>query len=237
MSNTIQSIVDQTAPVEIRPDPQFDANSNQYVSASYRVKFEQVYVQKPKESHDMETFFVFPHECRLRKLTYRARIWIDVPTEIEYQEGEDGEVEKQVHTEEKPIWIGSIPVMLKSQFCNLSSMRNDSELIEQGECRHDQGGYFIVNGSEKVLIAQEKQKNNFVFVFKKKPDSIFSWVAEIRSVPENSTGARPPFTVKCTWCSSVVFERGVRVVFELVSHFNTHCVFEVLEQQSTPYLL
>ena len=186
MSNTIQSIVDQTAPVEIRPDPQFDANSNQYVSAAYTVKFEQVYVQKPKESHDMETFFVFPHECRLRKLTYRARIWIDVTTTIEYQEGEDGEMEKQVHKEEKPIWIGSIPVMLKSQFCNLSSMRNDSELIEQGECRHDQGGYFIVNGSEKVLIAQEKQKNNFVFVFKKKPDSIFSWVAEIRSVPESS---------------------------------------------------
>ena len=47
-------------------------------------------------------------------------------------------------------------------------------------CR--QGGYFIINGSEKVLIAQERMANNHVYVFKKSQPSKYSYVAEIRCV-------------------------------------------------------
>ena len=43
-----------------------------------------------------------------------------------------------------------------------------------------QGGYFVINGSEKVLIAQEKMANNHVYVFKKSQPSKYGFVAECR---------------------------------------------------------
>ena len=57
--------------------------------------------------------------------------------------------------------------MLRSTYCILSES-NDRELTDLGECPYDQGGYFVINGSEKVLIAQEKMTNNAVYVFRKK---------------------------------------------------------------------
>ena len=64
------------------------------------------------------------------------------------------------------------------------------------ECRYDQGGYFIINGNEKVLVAQERMAFNIVLVFHRKPPTKYSWSAEIRSANENS--GRPPqqFCVK-----------------------------------------
>ncbi len=50
-----------------------------------------------------------------------------------------------------------------------------------------QGGYFVVNGSEKVLIAQERMANNQVYVFRKSQPSKYAYQAECRSVVENST--------------------------------------------------
>jgi DNA-directed RNA polymerase II subunit RPB2 len=53
---------------------------------------------------------------------------------------------------------------------------------------YDQGGYFIVNGSEKVIVAQERQACNIVLVFHDKlPQSRFSWNAQIRSQNEESS--------------------------------------------------
>jgi DNA-directed RNA polymerase beta subunit len=46
-----------------------------------------------------------------------------------------------------------VPIMLRSDYCNLSA-RSERDLCDLGECPYDQGGYFVINGSEKVLIAQ-----------------------------------------------------------------------------------
>lgn len=91
----------------------------------------------------------------------------------------------------------------------LGSCKTEKELSDLGECPYDQvrrhphslhshslglqGGYFIINGSEKVLIAQEKMSNNHVYVFKKQPPSKYSFVAEVRSCLE--TGSRPTSTM------------------------------------------
>ena len=66
------------------------------------------------------------------------------------------------------------------------------------ECRYDQGGYFIINGNEKVLVAQERMAHNIVLVFNKKPPSRYSWVAEIRSGAEGSNKPPQQFSVKLT---------------------------------------
>jgi DNA-directed RNA polymerase II subunit RPB2 len=71
--------------------------------------------------------------------------------------------------------------MLKSLLCSIKDM-HDRELMEVGECPYDQGGYFIINGSEKVLIAQERMAANHVYVFKKSQPSKYLYVAECRWV-------------------------------------------------------
>lgn len=81
--------------------------------------------------------------------------------------------------------------MLRSSFCLLSQL-TDRDLTELNECPLDPGGYFIINGSEKVLIAQEKMATNTVYVFSMK-DSKYAYKAEIRSCLEHSS--RPTSTL------------------------------------------
>lgn len=92
--------------------------------------------------------------------------------------------------------FGKIPVMVRSKFCHLSELDKDEIVKNAKECRYDQGGYFIINGNEKVLVAQERMAFNIVLVFHRKPPTKYSWSAEIRSANENS--GRPPqqFVVK-----------------------------------------
>lgn len=80
--------------------------------------------------------------------------------------------------------------MIRSRFCQLRNLV-DKEITRSGkECTFDQGGYFIINGSEKVIIANERMASNIVLVFHKKQPSKYSWVAEIRSQSDNSN--KPP---------------------------------------------
>lgn len=81
--------------------------------------------------------------------------------------------------------------MVQSEYCHLKG-RTPKEKRDLGECTYDEGGYFIVNGSEKVLIAQERQAYNRVYCFKRRAPSKNSWTAEIRS--DVSTG---PIALDC----------------------------------------
>lgn len=78
--------------------------------------------------------------------------------------------------------------MLRSSYCSLFNL-NAKDLTDLGECALDQGGYFIINGCEKVLIAQEKMSTNHVYVFKKRQPNKYAYVAEVRSVAESQNKA------------------------------------------------
>lgn len=82
-----------------------------------------------------------------------------------------------------------VPIMLRSSYCTVYQ-NSEKDLTELGECPYDQGGYFIINGSEKVLIAQEKMSTNHVYVFKKRQPNKYAYVAEVRSMAESQN--RPP---------------------------------------------
>lgn len=73
--------------------------------------------------------------------------------------------------------------MLQSQFCILDNL-SEKDMYELNECPYDKGGYFVINGSEKVLIAQERMATNRVYVFAKSQPSPVSYLAEIRSAVE-----------------------------------------------------
>ena len=85
--------------------------------------------------------------------------------------------------------------MLRSTFCILNGLA-EKEVFALNECPYDSGGYFIINGSEKVLIAQERMATNHVYVFAKAQPSPISFLAEIRSAAEKGGKTISQFQVK-----------------------------------------
>lgn len=114
--------------------------------------------------------------------------------------------------------------MLRSTYCMLAEC-GSKDLAEMGECPYDQGGYFVINGSEKVLIAQEKMSNNHVYVFKKAEPSKYSYVAEIRSCLE--TGSRPTSTmyIKMPRSASKVHNFLYLLLFTIYFDYRVRVVF------------
>lgn len=109
------------------------------------------------------------------------------PTEIRWEDEDvDPEPEDEKDDSRNIQFVGRLPVMVKSDFCHLRHETEDG-LFLLNECPYDQGGYFIVNGSEKVLIAQERSAANIVQVFKKAQPSPYTFTAEIRSALEKGS--------------------------------------------------
>ncbi|KAL2887920.1 DNA-directed RNA polymerase II subunit RPB2 [Ceratocystis lukuohia] len=110
------------------------------------------------------------------------------PTRIEWEDEavDDNITEGKSDDMKDVVFIGRMPVMVKSRICHLRR-ENDEGLFLLNECPYDQGGYFIINGSEKVLIAQERSAANIVQVFKKAQPSPYSYTAEVRSALEKGS--------------------------------------------------
>ena len=123
----------------------------------FKIKLGKLKVEKPQlVEADGSKRDVYPMEARLRKLTYSAPVNLSVSTYI------DG-VERETFT----VTIGKIPVMLKSKYCHLHKLDKD-KLAEVYEDSNDPGGYFILNGNERVLIVVEDLASNKLFIDKAK---------------------------------------------------------------------
>lgn len=104
---------------------------------------------------------VYPSEVRLRNLTYASPIFLEI---VPVFNG----VERPVYSD---VFIGEVPVMVKSKQCYLSNM-SESELIENGEDPDDPGGYFVINGSERVLVSIEDLVPNKLMVTTEKNSTV-----------------------------------------------------------------
>lgn len=193
IQNTMQELVDDSRHIRITPESQYNPGQKQS-DTIYQVNFGQIYLSKPTMTEsDTSTSVMFPHEARLRNLTYAAPLYVDVVCQkFQASAGPIDDQDPYEEIESPKEFIGMVPIMLRSHYCVLTD-KTDKELTELNECVYDQGGYFIINGSEKVLIAQERMSNNHVYCFKKKQPSKFTWVCETRSHVEH--GARPTSTM------------------------------------------
>ena len=136
----LQEVVDEVAeiPIEVPENP-------------YKVKLGQIWVIDPQSritgpyatEVDGTKHEIYPMEARLRNLAYSAPIALEMTPVVDGRE-QDTEL----------VYIGNIPVMLKSKLCFLSQLSKE-ELIAAGEDPDDPGGYFVVNGSERVIVAME----------------------------------------------------------------------------------
>uniref|UniRef100_A0A5S6QXK6 DNA-directed RNA polymerase subunit beta n=2 Tax=Trichuris muris TaxID=70415 RepID=A0A5S6QXK6_TRIMR len=190
---SVQRIVEDSPPVELQTESQHYTGEIE-IPTKFSLKFEQIYLSKPTHwEKDGAPAPMMPNEARLRNLTYSAPLYVDI-TKTVSREGEESRTSKY-----EKVFIGKIPIMLRSTYCLLNGL-NDRDLTDLNECPMDPGGYFIINGSEKVLIAQEKMATNTVYVFSVK-DGKYAYKAECRSCLEHSS--RPTSTV---WVN--MFARG-----------------------------
>jgi DNA-directed RNA polymerase I subunit RPA2 len=98
---------------------------------------------------------MFPYECRNRSLTYSAPIYATIARKF------DNEPEAKV-----TLCLGEIPVMVRSKFCNLHEL-SEEELIRRREDCFEFGGYFIINGNERLIRMLVQTKRNFPIAFQR----------------------------------------------------------------------
>ena len=121
----------------------------------FKIKLDKIWVEKPKMIEaDGSSRNIYPMEARLRKITYSAPTWITVSAHI-----------NGVQREAFDTQIGNLPIMLKSKWCHLHKLGRE-DLIAKGEDPDEPGGYFIINGTEKVLITIEDLASNKFLVEK-----------------------------------------------------------------------
>ncbi len=168
IENDIQKILTETGSIEITTSPEARGGE-----ATYTITFGKISFRKPIiREHDGSTSVLYPQDARARNLTYHASLYCDITIKT----NRNGKIDTKVSTEQ----LGYIPIMVRSKFCLLHK-KTEKEAAELGECIYDEGGYFIINGNEKDVIAQESMPNNIVYCFYKKPPSKIIWQAEIRS--------------------------------------------------------
>jgi DNA-directed RNA polymerase II subunit RPB2 len=190
----MQRVIEQQTPVEVQPQNQYNPEEVVDTGKVYAYKFGQVTLNKPTiKNPDDSVTQLTPREARLRNLTYASDVFVNI-TQTIFQVGEDGNRQQVDEREIVKVPLFRIPIMVRTEYCWLKNA-DDKQLCEFGECPLDQGGYFVINGSEKVLIALERMANNFVYAFAKKA-SKYTWVCEIRSSLFEGSAGSSGFAVK-----------------------------------------
>ena len=127
---------------------------------------DQVFVSSPIEYVDGKATYMFPNIARLKGYTYGSCVFCTISVVIR-----DLVKKEQVVKVFEKVNIGLLPIMVKSKLCILAGM-DSVRLTEVGECPYDPGGYFIINGKEKVMLSQEKKINNILYINRSSDDQI-----------------------------------------------------------------
>ncbi len=126
----------------------------------YKIKLGQIWIIDPQSKIsgpymtevDGTKHEIYPLEARFRNLSYSAPLALEMTPIVDGREQET-----------ELVLVGNLPIMLKSKLCVLSQLLPD-ELIAHGEDPDDPGGYFVVNGSERVIVALEDLAPNRILV-------------------------------------------------------------------------
>ena len=146
---------------------------------------------------------LFPNEARLKDLTYGSDIFYDVDIEFAMKERSDrADKPDKVIFEGvkiptanflKKIYLCKIPIMLRSCLCALQNASPEL-MYQMGESKWETGGYFIIDGSEKVIISEERRAENKIFYVKSSNHNLISKVCEVKS--SSLSDFKPARTIK-----------------------------------------
>ena len=184
IQNQLKKTIQMFNPLIIRSVQDYMKDFKKY-RLEVHVNFENLCIYRPEiHENNGATKLMFPNNARLRNFTYTSNFTLDLNIQYIVRSGETLEQEEIKNVKLSKIQFGKIPIMLKSSICILNQYNYlHPEVIE--ECKMDPGGYFIINGSEKTCLGQEKPADNKIFCFKQKPGAgKWLWTAEMRSVPD-----------------------------------------------------
>jgi DNA-directed RNA polymerase II subunit RPB2 len=199
--------------VETRIPYIIKAMASQFVIRKHDIKFEnkikhEITIKIGGDNHD-KIFFdktaiidgkntrpVFPSEAQLRNITYMSGIYADIKVEVKTydtesdkrkQTGKERSKEYDLDTREFfKVKIGQLPIMVRSKLCASYNLK-PNVLKEIGECPFDFGGYFIIDGLEKIVVSQERMVTNKIFVNKSKDvEKKFSYEARVRCTADDN---------------------------------------------------
>ena len=132
-----------------------------------------------------------PMIARLRNYTYSLTLLISIKIKI-YNYDDNGESNLVYTKDIDDIILGKIPIIVKSKY----SIKD----IDLEECKYDVGGYFIINGNEKVLISQEKVVPNKIQIFRNvKNTSRYGLTCEVRMLKGDSFNVAKCVSIKYTY--------------------------------------
>jgi DNA-directed RNA polymerase beta subunit len=141
----MQRVIDEVG--EITPDILPDNVRN------LKIKFGKVSVEKPfLREADGTRRRITPMEARLRNVTYEAPIMLEMRM-----------IKDDVEGEKRVVDVGNMPIMLRSKYCYLTGKTRE-EIVKMDEDPDDPGGYFIINGTERVVVIVEDLAPNKIFV-------------------------------------------------------------------------
>ena len=179
----IMNTIEMFNPIVIHSENDFDKESKKY-KLEIQLTFNNFNLYRPQiHENNGATKIMMPQEARERNFTYSSNMTIDMNIKIITRSGENLNETEIIYKKIPNITIGKLPIMLKSKICVLSQYNHLSSDVT-GECRFDPGGYFIINGSEKTVLAQERAAENKIYCFDVlKNNNKWSWIAEVKSVP------------------------------------------------------
>ena len=177
----IQRTIQMFNSVTIRSDNDYVADKGHYY-LEIHVRFENFKMYPPQiHENNGATKMMLPQEAKLRNFTYSSVMTVDVHVQYVVRNTEAMDVPQIIERVIPKVNIGKMPIMLKSSVCVLTQNRHIQSAFT-GECPYDCGGYFIIKGSEKTVLGQERAAENKIYVFDGKNSTKWSWCAEISNV-------------------------------------------------------
>ena len=206
MEHGVREVVERSEPVVLQT-PGTSTNDDRV-----HLWLSEVSIGKPvrdsETSTDRRDPRVFPRECREAGATYKAPMFVTVC----WKRGEDGSTVFQ-----RRFKLCMFPVMVCSVACHLS-FASRADLVLHGEESMEMGGYFILNGNERIIRLLIQQRRHYIMGLRRSAYSsrgpVFTeYATAIRCVaPDEHSG-----TIRVHYCTNgsaqfaLVFRRQVRV--------------------------
>ena len=179
----IQRTIQMFNPVTIRSENDYVAEKDKYF-LEIVISFSNFKLYPPQiHENNGATKMMLPQEAKLRNFTYASTMNVDINIKYIIRNTENMENPKIIEKLLPKINIGKLPIMLKSSICVLTQNKHIKSKYT-GECEMDSGGYFVIKGSEKTVLGQERAAENRVYCFDGKNTTKWNWFAEIKSVPD-----------------------------------------------------
>lgn len=181
LHNSYNELINQVINYLQTNDNMFDENRVGDLIYRYRFKFENLFVRPPL--NDNGDSLMYPMDARDRNSTYSLKILAKITQLQEIYDLNKKEIinTKVIGTPVEKETVIMLPCMVRSQYCSLEINRD----YIRRDCEYDPGGYFIVNGSEKIVLSIERMVENKPLVFVKKDAGVSTYLVKVNSKSPN----------------------------------------------------